>query len=228
MNKIKKLRKFFRSFMIDGYLVPKNDEYFNEYVSQSNDRLKFISNFSGSAGFAIILKNKNYLFVDGRYTIQARIQSAKNFKIFTIPQKFPKKVLKNKKKLKIGFDPKLHNENQLNFLFNIKNIVLKPISENLVDNIWSKRPKDLIKPFFSLSNKDAGQNSQEKINKVKDMLLKNKADYLFVGDDWFKNKNWKNMEKKLKKIKCKVIYFPYTRGTSSTLINNFLSKQRRS
>ena len=180
MNKIKKLRKLFKSFIIDGYLVPKNDEYFNEYVSQSNDRLKFISNFSGSAGFAIILKNKNYLFVDGRYTIQAKIQSAKNFKIFTIPQKFPKKVLKTKKKLKIGFDPKLHNENQLNFLFNIKNIVLKPISENLIDDIWSERPKDLIKPFFYLSSKDTGQNPQEKINKVKNILLKNKADYLFV------------------------------------------------
>ena len=98
MNKIKKLRTLFQSFMIDGYLVPKNDEYFNEYVSQSNDRLKFISNFSGSAGFAIILKDKSYLFVDGRYTIQARIQSAKDFKIFTIPQKFPNQVLKTKKK----------------------------------------------------------------------------------------------------------------------------------
>ena len=75
MDKIKKIRKLFKSFMIDGYLVPKNDEYFNEYVHQSSDRLKFISNFSGSAGFAIILKRKNYLFVDGRYTIQARIQS---------------------------------------------------------------------------------------------------------------------------------------------------------
>ena len=180
MNKIKKLRKFFRSFMIDGYLVPKNDEYFNEYVSQSSDRLKFISNFSGSAGFAIILKNKNYLFVDGRYTIQARIQSGKNFKIITIPQKFPKDVLKTKKKLKIGFDPKLHSEKQLNFLFNIKNIILKPINRNLIDIIWSKKPKDLVKPFFSLSKKDAGQSSQEKIVKVKNVLLKNKVDYLLV------------------------------------------------
>ena len=180
MNNIKKLRKFFRSFMIDGYLVPKNDEYFNEYVSQSSDRLKFISNFSGSAGFAIILKNKNYLFVDGRYTIQARIQSGKNFKIITIPQKFPKDVLKTEKKLKIGFDPKLHSEKQLNFLFNIKNIILKPINRNLIDIIWSKKPKDLVKPFFSLSKKDAGQSSQEKIVKVKNVLLKNKADYLLV------------------------------------------------
>ena len=180
MNNIKKLRKFFRSFMIDGYLVPKNDEYFNEYVSQSSDRLKFISNFSGSAGFAIILKNKNYLFVDGRYTIQARIQSGKNFKIITIPQKFPKDVLKTEKKLKIGFDPKLHSEKQLNFLFNIKNIILKPINRNLIDIIWSKKPKDLVKPFFSLSKKDAGQSSQEKIVKVKNVLLKNKVDYLLV------------------------------------------------
>ena len=120
MSKISKLRKFFKSFMIDGYLVPKNDEYFNEYVSKSSERLKFISNFSGSAGFAIILKNKNYLFVDGRYTIQSRIESGKNFKIITVPQKFPRNVLKTKKKLKIGFDPKLHSEKQLNFLFGAK------------------------------------------------------------------------------------------------------------
>ena len=127
-----KLRKFLKIYKLDGYLVPKNDEYFNEYARQSSDRLKFISNFSGSAGFAIILKNNNYLFVDGRYTLQARIQSGKNFTISTIPQKLPKDVLKTKKKLKIGFDPKLHSEKQINFLFNIKNIILKPINENLI------------------------------------------------------------------------------------------------
>jgi len=180
MNRVIKLRKSLKVHKLDGYLVPKNDEYFNEYVSKSSDRLKFISNFSGSAGFAIILKNKNYLFVDGRYTIQARIQSGKNFKIITIPQKFPRDVLKTNKKLKIGFDPKLHSEKQLNFLFNIKNIVLKPINKNLIDIIWSKKPKDLIKPFFSLSKKDAGQNSREKILKVKNVLLKNKVNYLLI------------------------------------------------
>ena len=122
---MKKLRELLEKYKIDGYIVPKNDEYFNEYVSPSKDRLKFISNFSGSAGFAVILKNKNYLFVDGRYTIQARIQSGKNFKVITIPKKFPKDVLR--KKIKIGFDPKLHSAKQLQFLFGIKNIVLKNI-----------------------------------------------------------------------------------------------------
>ena len=81
-------------FKIDGYIIPKNDEYFNEYISPSEDRLKFLSNFSGSAGFAIILKNKKYLFVDGRYSIQAKKQSGKKFKIITIPNKFPKDVIK--------------------------------------------------------------------------------------------------------------------------------------
>ena len=135
---IKKLKKLLKRYKIDGYIIPKNDEYFNEYVSPAKDRLKFISNFSGSAGFAVILKNKNYLFVDGRYTIQAKIQSGNNFKIITIPQKFPKDIFK--KKLKIAFDPKLHNKNQLHFLFGIKNIFLKSIDKNLIDIIWTQKP----------------------------------------------------------------------------------------
>ena len=67
------LRKKFEKYKIDGYVVPKNDEYFTEY-SKLN-RLEVISNFSGSAGLAIILKNKNYLFTDGRYSIQSKIES---------------------------------------------------------------------------------------------------------------------------------------------------------
>ena len=100
--------------MIDGYLVPKNDEYFNEYVSQSSDRLKFISNFSGSAGFAIILKNKNYLFVDGRYTIQAELESSKNFKIVDYQKIVNCNLFKN---LTLGLDPKLFTTFQIKKFF---------------------------------------------------------------------------------------------------------------
>ncbi len=53
-----KLIKLFNKNKIDGYIIPKNDEYFNEYVDKPKDRLKFVSGFTGSAGFAIILKNK--------------------------------------------------------------------------------------------------------------------------------------------------------------------------
>ena len=79
-NYIKKLRNKFNQYNIDGYIVPKNDDYFTEY-SKIN-RLEIISNFSGSAGLAIILKKQNYLFTDGRYTIQSKIESGINFKIF--------------------------------------------------------------------------------------------------------------------------------------------------
>ena len=81
-TKIKRLRNKFNIYDIDGYVVPKNDGYFNEYSSP--DRLKFISNFDGSAGLAIILRNKNYLFIDGRYTIQAKSQSGANFDVVEI------------------------------------------------------------------------------------------------------------------------------------------------
>ena len=81
-KKILKLRSFFKNLNLDGYIVPKNDAYFSEYSSP--DRLKIISNFSGSAGFAVVLKSKNYLFVDGRYTIQAKNESGSQFKIIEV------------------------------------------------------------------------------------------------------------------------------------------------
>ena len=79
------------------------------------DRLKYISNFSGSFGFALILKKKNYLFVDGRYTLQAADQSGKYFRIIT----FSKKKIRYFKKIKksIGFDPKLFTKKTLRYFF---------------------------------------------------------------------------------------------------------------
>ena len=94
MEKINRLKDIFIKYNLDGYLIPKNDEFFNEYVPDHMKMiLKFISNFSGSYGLALILKNKSYLFVDGRYTVQANEQSGKVFKIITLP------ILKNKNKI---------------------------------------------------------------------------------------------------------------------------------
>ena len=167
-------------FKIDGYIIPKNDEYFNEYISPSEDRLKFLSNFSGSAGFAIILKNKKYLFVDGRYSIQAKKQSGKKFKIITIPNKFPKDVIKPKKEIIIGFDPKLHTEKDLKFLFDISNVKLRPVLTNLIDAIWLGRKKNKPKPFFSIPKEKAGITYDKKILQVKKLINKNKTDLLLV------------------------------------------------
>tara|TARA_S200000501_G_scaffold373842_1_gene421948 strand:+ start:2143 stop:3843 length:1701 start_codon:yes stop_codon:yes gene_type:complete len=178
MNRLKNL---FTEYDIDGYIIPKNDEYFNEYTDNSKDRLKFISNFSGSAGFAIIFKNKKYLFVDGRYTIQAKKQSYKNFRVITFPDKFPKDILKFKKSMLIGFDPKLHTERQVNFLFKFKNIILKPINDNLVDKIWFNKPKEKVKKFFFLPNSISGKSANKKIFELKKYLNKNKYDFLFIS-----------------------------------------------
>ena len=129
INKIKKVVSDFQKYNIDGYIVPKNDNFFSEYVK--HDRLKIISNFSGSAGFAIIFKNKNYLFVDGRYTLQAKRESGKNFKIIEYPYLLPKKLFQN---ITLGFDPKLFTKAQLQFFFGNR-IKLIPISKNLIDKL---------------------------------------------------------------------------------------------
>ena len=102
------LRKKFEKYKIDGYVVPKNDDYFTEY-SKIN-RLKIISNFSGSAGLAIILKKKNYLFTDGRYTIQSQTESGNNFKIHGFEKLINCNLFKN---LTLGIDPKLFTNSQI-------------------------------------------------------------------------------------------------------------------
>ena len=156
MEKIKKLRNLFNYYNLDGYIVAKNDEFFCEYVPSNKDRLKYISNFSGSFGYALILKDKNYLFVDGRYTLQAKIQTGASFNIITIPNKLPANILKNKK-LKIGFDPKLYTRKTLNFFF--KKTKCKPISIkiNLVDKIWQNKKKLRLANFMYCQMKKPGK-----------------------------------------------------------------------
>ena len=142
-KKLNYFKNLFKIYSLDGYIIPKNDCYFTEQVK--NDRLRLITNFSGSAGIAVVLKNKNYLFIDSRYTIQAKMESGNLFKTVEIHKKLPKNKFKN---IKLGFDPKLFTYNQLKYLFGDK-IILKPIEKNLVDQVF-KIKKTISKPFFSL------------------------------------------------------------------------------
>ena len=180
MEKINKIKRLINCRGLDGYLIPKNDEFFGEYISENKDRLKFISNFSGSFGFALILKKKNYLFVDGRYTLQAKVQSGKLFKIITIPEKYPHDVLKEKK-LKIGFDPKLYTKKTLKIFFNRTSCKFLPISENLIDKLWIKKKYNNIKKFYILPEKVTGQNYKIKINKLTNILIGKKVDLQFTS-----------------------------------------------
>ena len=168
------LRKKFNKYKIDGYIVPKNDDYFTEY-SKIN-RLKVISNFSGSAGLAIILKNKNYLFTDGRYTIQSHVESGKNFKIYGFEKLINCNLFIN---LTLGIDPKLFTNLQIKKFF-LRNNKVKFINKNLIDEI--KKPKKYFEiPFFSLDKKIVGESVKSKISKISKYLKKNKSDYIFIS-----------------------------------------------
>ena len=174
---INKIKNIIIKKNLDGYLVPKNDKYFTEYSKISN--LELVSNFSGSAGFAIILRNKNYLFVDGRYTIQAKKQSGKKFKIFEIPLIWPRNIFASyKNKINIGFDPKLFTYNSLKHYFS-NTCYLTPVNEDLFYKKNNKRFN--TNKFYSLDKKITGESSKSKINRAVKILKKKKIDYLFVS-----------------------------------------------
>ena len=175
MNKeINTLRSKFKKHAIDGYIVPKNDDFFTEY-SKIN-RLKIISNFSGSAGLAVVLKRKNYLFTDGRYTIQSQLESGKNFRIVSFEKLINCSLFKG---LKLGVDPKLFTYQQINKYF-LKYNKIKFIKENLIDQIKKQKIND-TSPFFSLNKKVVGESSKSKLNKIAYYLKKNKSDFIFIS-----------------------------------------------
>ncbi len=171
------MRKLLAIHGLDAYVVPKNDEFFSEYAFPN--RLKTISNFSGSAGFAIITKSENYLFVDGRYLIQSKIESGKNFKIFEIPYTYPNNLLKKHKIKSIGYDPKLFTKLTLKRYFGY-NYQLIPIATNLVDKIY-KEKKLVENLFFKIDDTIAGESVISKIKRISKILNKNKSDSIFIS-----------------------------------------------
>ncbi len=169
---INNIKKFINKNSLDGYILPKNDNYFTEYSKTNN--LKKVTNFTGSAGFALILKNENYLFVDGRYTLQAKRQTKNNFIIKEIPKNWPKNLtfIEN---YNIGFDPKLFTENILHKYFDRKvNLIAKAF-------YFKNAKKDKSSKFFLLNKSITGQESKSKISQVINFLKKNKINYLYMS-----------------------------------------------
>ncbi len=176
---IKDIINFIIKNNLDGYIISKNDGYFTEYSTINN--LYKVSNFSGSAGFALILKNKNYLFVDGRYTLQAKKQSGKKFKILEIPYVWPKN-LSHIQNFKIGFNPRLFTHEILKKYFENKcNLI--PVEFN-----FKNKKKKKVNKLFFLNNLAVGENSLSKIKKVKIYMKKNKISYLYISAS--ENVNW--------------------------------------
>ena len=177
MTTLIKIKKLLKEYNLDAYIVPKNDEFFCEYAFPN--RLKTLSNFSGSAGFSIITKSINYLFVDGRYLIQSKMESGKNFKIIEIPYSLPKDILNNRKFKKIGYDPKLFTYSSLENYFGY-NYQLIPIKQNLIDIIFLEKEKK-VSPFFKIEDIVVGESVLSKIGRLNKVLKKNKSDSIFVS-----------------------------------------------
>ena len=208
---------------LDGYILPKNDNYFTEYSKINN--LKSVTKFSGSAGFAVFLKNKKYLFVDGRYTLQAEKESGNKFEICEIPYVWPKNILK--KEIKIGFDPSLFTWETLNKYFGDEyNLV--PVNFKLNGKNNSKSNS-----FFNLNSFITGESVNQKINRLINIMIKKKIDYIFIsaGENicWLLNIRGKDLPNtpiancKMILTKKKQIYF----FANESKINNIKSNLRK-
>jgi choline-phosphate cytidylyltransferase/glycerol-3-phosphate cytidylyltransferase len=125
----------------------------------------------------------------------------------------------------------LFHVGHVNLLRNAKAMCDRLVVGVTVDELVAYKSKQAVIPFVerievvrSCRYVDVAipQRSIDKLEVVK----KIGADLLFVGDDWYQSDSWKKMEEDLAEVDCKVVYFPYTQGTSSTLINKTLEELR--
>jgi len=153
---------------LDGFLVPLADEYQNEYVPESAQRLAWLTGFTGSAGFAAVLNEQAAIFVDGRYTLQVRDQVDTN--IYT-PRHVSDEPLRAwlgeffPKGGKLGFDPWLHSEaqkRQLEAWIEAAGGYLVAVDQNPVDAVWPDRPMPPEAPINPHPISYSGQSSDAK------------------------------------------------------------------
>ncbi len=145
-DNVPKLRAELNALDLDGFLVPHEDEYDNEYLPDCNERLLWISGFSGSAGAAIVMKDRAAVFVDGRYTLQIRQQAdAEIFDYRDLVEEGLSGWIENHAKAgeKIGYDARLHSPaslKRLKICANRAGVELVSVETNPIDTAWTDRP----------------------------------------------------------------------------------------
>ena len=162
---------------LSAYIVPRADEYLGEYVPPQNERLQWISGFTGSAGAVIVLQESAAIFVDGRYTIQVRQQVPEGlFEFHHLIKEPPIDWLANTlvENTKVGFDPRMISLSQFKSwqkVLNKKNIDLVEISENLIDKNWQDRPISERVQALLLDESFTGESSRSKRQRI-GMIIK--------------------------------------------------------
>lgn len=148
---------------VDGFLVPRADEYLGEYVPPSGERLAWLTGFTGSAGLAIVLPERAALFTDGRYTTQAAQQTDPAlWERRHITEEPPADWLKQHAAgMRIGYDPWLHPEAALKRL-EAPEFTLVPLPANPLDAVWRDRPAPPAAPAVPHPLQYAGKPAAEK------------------------------------------------------------------
>jgi Xaa-Pro aminopeptidase len=173
---------------LDGFIVPRADRHQNEYVPASEERLAWLTGFTGSAGTAIVLGQTAAIFVDGRYVLQVRDQiDTALFGVEHLVENPPDKWLASNLKAgaRFGYDPWLHTADTAEKLAKAAasaGATLVPAEPNPIDSVWSDRPAPPLGRVVVHDLKFAGEGSTEKLARVQAELAKLKADALIVSD----------------------------------------------
>ncbi|MGB9152401.1 MAG: M24B family metallopeptidase, partial [Alphaproteobacteria bacterium] len=163
---------------LDGFIVPMADEYQSEYVPPCAQRVAFLSGFTGSAGYIVVLKDKAAFFTDSRYTLQAAQQVPQDlFAIFNSADKTPSVWIEENmaKGAKLGYDPWLHSAEGVENLkksLAIPGAEAAPVARNLLDIVWTNRPALPMEPIYPHEIAYAGQSSLDKRTAIAEDLKK--------------------------------------------------------
>ena len=181
------LRKELARRGLDGFVVPISDEHMSEYVGAYAQRLPWLTGFGGSAGTAVVLKDKAAIFVDGRYTVQVREQvDGKLFDYQSVPATSPANWLAENAPpgARIGYDPWLHSKGWVSALAKAlaeKGAEAVPVEGNPIDAVWADRPAPSPAVAIVHSDVHAGRSSADKRAEVADWLKKEGLDAVVVS-----------------------------------------------
>ena len=144
MNPLQKIQTWMKDHSIDVFIINRTDEFLGEYIASYAERLQWISNFSGSSGKAIIFQEKAYLFVDGRYTIQAHEQTDSEFFLVKHLQDYWNflEELCFEGKI-IAIDPTLHSVEEVEKIQQIvdnRKSNLQYLDNNPINKYWENQP----------------------------------------------------------------------------------------
>jgi Xaa-Pro aminopeptidase len=167
-ERIALLREELAAKGVDGFIVPRADEHQGEYVPPRGQRLAWLTGFTGSAGLAVVLRDRAALFVDGRYTLQAAAQvDTRLFEIHHLIDEPPARWVGGALAggAVLGYDPWLHTANEVErFRAGAQKAgaELRAVTENPVDRVWSERPAAPLAPVVPHADRFAGETSQSK------------------------------------------------------------------